>query len=70
MIFKGHNNNIILPDVNRELADLKGFLNEKDARIALVKFLRYNPGYAVELLTGTELFPFQRLLVRSMFVKI
>ena len=69
MIFQGFKNNIIYPDVNLELSNLKGFLNETDGRVALVKFLRYNPGYAVELLTGTELFPFQRLLVRSMFVK-
>lgn len=69
MIFQGYNNNIVLPDVNIELASLEGFLNETEGRLALVKYLRYNPGIAVEWLVGKEMFPFQRLLIRSMFAK-
>ncbi len=69
MLFEGFQNNIILPDVNHQLRELKGFLSEDDARIALVKFLRYNPGIAAEFLTGKELYPLQRLMIRAMFVK-
>lgn len=69
MIFKGCNNAVVLPDVNKELGELKGFLTEEEARFSLARFLRYNPGIAVEFLTGDKLFPFQRIMIRSMFAK-
>jgi len=69
MLFQGFNNNIIVPNMNEELGKLKGFLTEEEGRVALVKYLRYNPGVTVEWLTGKELLPFQRLMIRSMFVK-
>jgi len=69
MIFPGFHNNIILPNVNKELGELEGFLTEEQGRIALVKYLRYNPGIAVTWLTGKELLSLQRLMVRAMFQK-
>lgn len=69
MLFEGFNNKIILPNVNKELGELKGFLSEEQARVALVKYFRYNPGITVEWLTGKELLPLQRLMIRAMFKK-
>jgi hypothetical protein len=37
-------------DVNAELSQLKGFLNDKEAKISLAKFLRANIGFTTELI--------------------
>ncbi len=68
MLFEGHKP-LILPSINDELLEQKGFLKEEEARISFCKYLRYNPGIAVEMLTGIKLYPFQRLMIRSMFAK-
>lgn len=53
-------------NVNQEVLDQKGFLDEKKAKILLYKFLRENPSFACELITGVSLFPFQHMAVKSM----
>lgn len=69
MLFKGYQNNIELPDVNRELAAMTDYLGEDEAKAAFIKFLRFNPAVAVELIAGIELFPFQEMALRGMLQK-
>lgn len=52
---------------NEELFDLEGFLEEKEAKIALYEFLRNNMTFAADLILGVKLFPFQHMAVKSMF---
>jgi len=52
---------------NKELRELKGFLEEREAKIALYEFLRNNITFTAELLMGIKLFPFQHIAVKSMF---
>jgi hypothetical protein len=54
-------------NINNEILERTGFLEEKDAKILLYKFLRENPSFASELLTGVELFPFQHMAIKAMF---
>ena len=42
-------------DINKELMELKGILNDKEAKISLVKFLRSNLGFTTELISGIKL---------------
>jgi hypothetical protein len=53
-------------DVNAELADLKGYLNDKEAKISLAKFLRANIGFTTELISGVKLAPYQELHLKAM----
>ena len=41
-----------IKDVNKELSELKGFLNDKETKITLAKFLRANIGFTTELISG------------------
>lgn len=52
---------------NDELLEIKGTLEDKDAWISFAKFLKSNPYYAVQLLIGIELYPFQDMVIKSMF---
>jgi len=52
---------------NDELAQMEGFLEEHEAKLALYEFLRNNVTFATELLMGIKLFPFQHLAVKGMF---
>ena len=48
-----------IEDVNSSLHDLKGELEDKQARISLAKFLRNNLTMTTYWLTGIKLAPFQ-----------
>ncbi len=52
--------------INEEILDQKGFIDEKKAKILLYKFLRANPSFACELITGVSLFPFQHMAIKAM----
>jgi hypothetical protein len=54
-------------DVNKELLELKGFLNDKEAKITLAKFLRANIGLTTELISGVKLAPYQELHIKAFF---
>ncbi len=54
-------------DVNSRLAKIKGFLEDKEARITLAEFLRNNLFFTTYLLTGIKLAPFQEITLRGMF---
>ena len=52
---------------NSELLNLEGFLEEKDAKVALYEFLRNNITFSADLILGVKLFPFQHMAIKSMF---
>jgi intein/homing endonuclease len=53
-------------NVNQQILDLKGFIEEEESKVWLYKFLRENPSFTCELLSGVSLFPFQHMAIKSM----
>ena len=53
-------------DVNIELAQAEGYLEEKDAKLWLEQFFRENTQFAVDTLMGVELLPFQSMMIKTM----
>lgn len=53
-------------NVNEEILAEEGYIDEKKAKILLYKFLRENPSFACELMTGVNLFPFQHIAIKAM----
>ena len=56
-------------DINKELMELKGVLNDKEAKISLVKFLRGNLGFATELISGIKLAPYQEIHLKALMTR-
>lgn len=56
-------------DVNKELMELKGILNDKEAKISLVKFLRANLGFTTELISGIKLAPYQEIHLKALMTR-
>jgi hypothetical protein len=56
-----------IKDVNAELASLKGYLNDREAKISLAQFLRSNIGLTTELISGVKLAPYQELHIKAFF---
>jgi len=56
-------------DINKELMELKGILNDKEAKISLVKFLRGNLGFATELISGIKLAPYQEIHLKALMTR-
>jgi hypothetical protein len=54
-------------DINKELSDKFGFLEEREAKLLLYKFLRENITFTTELISGIKLFPFQHMAIKAMF---
>jgi hypothetical protein len=54
------------PNINKEILEIEGYLEEEEAKILLYKFLRQNPSFATELITGVRLFPFQHMAIKGM----
>ena len=53
-------------NVNEELSKLKGYLNDKEAKISLAKYLRANLGITTELISGIKLAPFQEITLKGL----
>lgn len=53
-------------NVNEKLNQLTGELEEKEAKLTLVDFLRSNIGITVELLSGVKLAPYQEITLKKM----
>ena len=53
-------------DVNSELVELKGYLNDKEAKISLAKFLRANIGFTTELISGVKLAAYQEIHLKAL----
>ena len=52
---------------NEQLRQVKGFIEEKEAKILLYKFLRENITFTADLVSGVQLFPFQHMAIKAMF---
>ena len=55
-----------IPDINKELSELKGYLDDEEAKISLAKFLRANLGITTELISGIKLAPYQEITLKGM----
>jgi len=53
-------------NVNERLSLVDGYLEEKDAKLWLYDFFKDNTQFAVDVLMGVELFPFQSMMVKTM----
>jgi len=56
-------------DVNQELLQLTGELNDKDAKLSLARFLRSNLGFTTELISGIKLAPYQEITLKGLMNK-
>jgi hypothetical protein len=54
-------------DFNKKLSEIEGYLEERDAKILLYKFLRENITFTTDLISGVKLFPFQHMAIKAMF---
>jgi hypothetical protein len=54
--------------INQDMMEAEGHLDEKDAKILLYRFLRENVSFATKVLMGVELFPFQHISIKGMFL--
>ena len=55
-----------LPSVNEELSKLEGFLEDKEAKTSLAKFLRANVGVTTELISGIKLAAYQEITLKAL----
>lgn len=53
-------------NINQEILNTKGFIDEKTSKVLLYKFLKENPSFSSELITGVSLFPFQHMAIKAM----
>lgn len=53
--------------INEYLNSKTGFLEEREAKILLYKFLRENITFTTDLVSGIKLFPFQHMAIKAMF---
>ncbi len=60
-------NKIPVEQVNKAIYELSGYLGEKEAAMALVKFMKSNIGQTAKLIAGVDLFPFQEIAIKTMF---
>lgn len=63
---KGNQKPLKIENVNEQVLNLEGYIEENKAKYWLYKFLRENITFTTELLTGIELFPFQHMAVKAM----
>ncbi len=54
-------------DLNKELLAMEGYIDEREAKILLYKFLRENITFTTDLISGVKLFPFQHMAIKAMF---
>ena len=64
---KGNQNPRTPEDINALLLEKHGFLEEREAKLLLYKFMRENITFTTELISGIRLFPFQHMAIKSMF---
>lgn len=54
-----------LPNINQELMQMNGYLDDKDAELSLAKFLRANVGFTTELVSGIHLESYQEIILKG-----
>ena len=50
---------------NKRFRDIKGSLSERDSKLFLGDFLRYNIAFTVELIFGIKIFPYQAFILKQ-----
>lgn len=65
---KGNQKPLNIENVNEQILNLEGYLEDNKAKYWLYKFLRENVTFTTELLTGIELFPFQHMAIKAMML--
>ena len=53
--------------INVELLQREGFIDEKEAKLLLYRFMRDNITWTTDLISGVKLFPFQHMAIKAMF---
>ena len=56
-------------NVNEQMKMLKGELDDREARLTLIEFLKSNIGLTVELISGVKLAPYQEIALKGMMTK-
>ena len=54
-------------DFNKYLLGIDGYIEEREAKILLYKFLRENITFTTDLISVVNLFPFQHMAIKAMF---
>jgi hypothetical protein len=54
-------------DLNQEILGMDGFIDEREAKLLLYRFLRENVTFTTDLVSGIKLFPFQHMAIKAMF---
>ena len=66
MAWYSHNQKVTqFQNYNSILKELKGELNDIEARLTLIKFLKHNFGFMVEMMSGIRLLPLQEIMIKS-----
>ena len=64
---EGNQNRRKKENVNQDIFNIEGFLEEDEAKENLFKFLRENITFTTNLVAGVDLFPFQHMAIKAMF---
>ncbi len=63
---KGAQTDLPKDNLTEKLSLAEGYLEEKDAKLWLHDFFKENTQFAVDMLMGIELFPFQTMMIKTM----
>jgi hypothetical protein len=55
------------PTINLEILQREGFIDEREAKLLLYRFMRENITWTTDLISGVKLFPFQHMAIKAMF---
>lgn len=66
---EGKRRKIPLIDWNEEYSKLQGELSDEVAKKTFARFLMHNVGYLIHQMTGFELYPLQRLVIKGWLMK-
>ena len=64
---QGNQNRRKKEDINKEIFNIEGLLEEDEAKENLYKFLKDNITFTTNLVAGVDLFPFQHMAIKAMF---
>ena len=57
-------------NTNNELKEIKGEIDEHQAKIALAKFLRANLGFTCQMISGITLAAYQEIVLNCLFKQL
>jgi len=69
MWVNGEHCKTIPKNFNDSLLEIRGELDDKQAKITFAQFLSHNPTIAAKLLLGEHLYPIQSVMVKAMFMR-